>query len=216
MNDTSFLWEARFDGRLAVELESGIGRFIEGTRWKANAAASIVTNASDYARFLASVTEGTGLKPETRAAMLAPQVALTSKSLFSAPGTDGGRNRAHEMAWTLGWGTFTGAHGRALFHVGREEGCENYAELFLGRGLGVVVLSASRGPDSFSAPLAGYALGEAFSPLHWLEYGTPVFMNPMDAGRSYAPVALTVAAVAIGAAALIFRRLRSARRRAVM
>jgi CubicO group peptidase (beta-lactamase class C family) len=171
MGDSSFVWETRFDGRFAVELDSGIGRLIEQTRFKGNAAASVITHASDYARFLAAVLNGDGLRPATRAAMLKGEVALTSKSLFSAPGTDGGANRANKMAWTPGWGTFEDAHGPALFHVGAEEGCENYTEAFLDRRLGIVILSLTTSPRSFSAALVGYVIGQAFSPLSWLEYG---------------------------------------------
>jgi CubicO group peptidase (beta-lactamase class C family) len=173
MRDTSFLWEARFDGRFAVELDSGLGGLIAGTKTKSNAAASVITNASDYARFVAAVMNGAGLKPETRAMWLEPRVAITSRSLFSPPGTDGGANRAHKLAWTPGWGTFADSNGRALFHVGMEEGCENFAEIFLERKLGVVFLSLTGNEHSFSAPLVEYALGRAFSPLEWLEYGEP-------------------------------------------
>ena len=171
MHDSSFLWESRFDGRFAVDLGSPLGGLIAETRRKGNAAASIITNASDYARFIAAVMTGTGLTPETRAVWLEPQVAITSKSLFSAPGTDGGANRAHKLAWTTGWGTFEDTNGRALFHVGMEEGCENFAEVFLERKLGVVFLSLTGNEHSFSAPLVEYALGRTFSPLEWLEYG---------------------------------------------
>ncbi len=171
MRDSSFLWETRFDGRFAVELESPLGGLIAGTRQKGNAAASVITNARDYARFIAAVMNGTGLTPEAREAWLAPQVAITSKSLFGAPGTDGGANRARKLAWTPGWGTFEDSNGRALFHVGMEEGCEDFAEIFLDRKLGVTFFSLTDNGHSFSAPLVEYSLGRAFSPLEWLEYG---------------------------------------------
>lgn len=171
MNDTSFLWESRFDGRFAVELDSPLRRLIGETRTRGNAAGSLVTNAADYARFLAAVMDGTGLQPRTAAKLREPQVALTSASLFSPPDTDGGANRIHKMAWTPGWGTFEDPNGRALFHVGLEEGCENYVEAFPGRKLGVVFFSLTTNARSFSAPLVDYTIGRAFSPLAWLEYG---------------------------------------------
>jgi len=174
MNDTSFRWEPRFDGRFAVDLDSGLGPLVLETRRTGNAAGSLVTHAPDYARFLAAVVNGTGLSPRSRAVMLNPEVALTSRSLFSPPGTDAGANRIHRLAWTPGWGTFTDAYGRSIFHVGREEGCENYAEARLDRGPGIVILSVSMGPDSFSGPLVDAAIGSAYSPLAWLEYGRPV------------------------------------------
>jgi CubicO group peptidase (beta-lactamase class C family) len=178
MSDSSFLWEPRFDGRFAVELDSGIGRLIQETRHTANAAASLVTTAADYARFLAAVLNGDGLSPGSRAALLEPAIALTSRSLFSAPGSDAGTNRPHRLAWTPGWGTFSDEYGPSIFHVGREEGCENYVEARLDRGPGIVILSAGTSSDSFSAPLVDAAIGSLYSPLAWLEYGRPVQSEP--------------------------------------
>lgn len=205
MRDTSFLWEARFDGRFAVDLDGPLGGLVQKTRLSANAAASLVTNAPDYARFAAAVMSGEGLSPGARAAMLEPRVALTSRSLFSAPGTDRGANRAHKMAWTPGWGTFEDQHGPALFHVGMEEGCENYVELFPGRGLGAVFLSLTTSLESFSAPLVDYALGPAFSPLAWLEYGAPPPANRTPAGALAAAAGLAAGVLGL---ALLARRWR--------
>jgi CubicO group peptidase (beta-lactamase class C family) len=84
MHDTSFRWEPRFDGRFAVDLDSGLGPLVLETRRTGNAAGSLITHAPDYARFLAAVVNGTGLSPRSRAVMLNPEVALTSRSLFSA------------------------------------------------------------------------------------------------------------------------------------
>jgi CubicO group peptidase (beta-lactamase class C family) len=207
MRDSSFLWESRFDGRFAVELDSGLGGLIAETRRKANAAASLITNAADYARFVAAVTNGTGLKAETLAGWLAPQVAITSKSLFSPPGTDQGAGRIHRLAWTPGWGTFEDASRRAVFHVGMEEGCENFAEIFLDRKLGVAFLSLTGNEHSFSAPLVEYSLGRAFSPLEWLEYGAAPPLAQFVALRGPLPAVLALAA----AAAVFWRFRRRAR-----
>jgi CubicO group peptidase (beta-lactamase class C family) len=210
MTDTSFLWEPRFDGRFAVDLGSPLGDLIADTRRKSVAAASVITNASDYAKFLSAVMNGTGLSPATHAAMQAPQVALTSKSLFSAPGTDGGANLAVKLAWTPGWGTFEDANGRALFHLGLEEGCEDFAELFPGRRIGIVIVSQTTGLDTFTAPLVDYAIGTAFSPLAWLEYG-----EAAGRWRSRVGVFTFLGATAAGTIALavwLFRRPGSPRR----
>jgi CubicO group peptidase (beta-lactamase class C family) len=201
MNDTSFLWETRFNGRFAVELDTGLGGLITGTRIRANAAASVITNARDYARFIAAVMSGTGLTPEARAAWLEPQVAITSRSLFSRPGTDGGASRAHKLAWTSGWGTFEDARGRAFFHVGMEEGCENFAELFTERQLAVVLLSLTNNQHSISAPVVEYALGRGFSPLEWLEYGAA---PPLTSAAALRRPLLALLAVAV-AAVLVWR-----------
>jgi len=106
--------------------------------------------------------------------MLAPQVTITSRSLFSPPGTDSGAARALGLTWTVGWARMESAHGPALFHVGAEPGCENYAVAFLGRGTALVTLSASPlgAGSTFTAPLVAALIGDTYSPLDWLEYST--------------------------------------------
>lgn len=58
------------------------------------------------------------------------------------------------LAWTPGWGAFTDAYGRSIFHVGREEGCENYAEARLDRGPGIVILGVSDDSGGVHRPAA--------------------------------------------------------------
>lgn len=205
MTDTSFLWEPRFDGRFAYELDSPLRRFLEATRKTGNAAYSLVTNASDYSRFLAAVVSGQGLSPRGHATMLERQVSITSKSLFSPPGTDPGLNRSHQLGWALGWGIFTDAHGRAIFHVGREEGCENYSVAFLDRGLGLAIFSMTNSAASFSEPLVDFVVGKAYSPLPWLEYGASTWRERI------APALLVlVVCLALGVIAITARRRRTA------
>jgi CubicO group peptidase (beta-lactamase class C family) len=206
MRDSSFLWKDRFDGRFAVDLGSPLAALVEQTRRRGNAAGSLVTNAADYAALVGAVMDGSGLRPDTRAAWLAPQVAITSKSLFGEPGTDGGANRAHALAWTPGWGTFEVRQDRALFHVGMEEGCENFVEVFTNRALGVVFLGLTDNRRSYSAALVEYALGRAFSPLDWLEYGGAPL--PTRGERLRWSGALALVAVAAVLAVLRFGRRR--------
>jgi hypothetical protein len=62
------------------------------------------------------------------------------------------------------------ARGPALFHLGREEGCEGYAVAFLERGTAFVTLSVSPLGSTFTAPLAAALIGDTWSPLDWLEF----------------------------------------------
>jgi CubicO group peptidase (beta-lactamase class C family) len=61
---------------------------------EANAAASLLTTALDYAKFLTAELNGVGLKRETVEKMLAPAVAVKGRG----PGSDG------KIFWGLGWG----------------------------------------------------------------------------------------------------------------
>jgi CubicO group peptidase (beta-lactamase class C family) len=169
MTESSFLWERRFDGNFALEMGQ-LGPLVFKTRETSNGAASVLTNAGDYAKFLLAVMSGQGLEPETHKTMLEPRVAITSKALFKPPATDEGINAKIGMSWALGWGTFTSPHGPALFHVGREEGCENYAVVFVEHGTAVVIQSVTTTMNAFTPKLMNEVIGDIYSPFAWLRY----------------------------------------------
>jgi CubicO group peptidase (beta-lactamase class C family) len=170
MINSSFLWEPRFEGRFAVDLDTGIRRFVEQSRTRASVAGSLITNARDYGRFLAAVAAGEGLSRSVREAMLGPEVRITSRSLFSPLGSDDGTFGRMGFAWTLGWGRYKSPGGAAIFHVGREEGCENYVWLNLDHRKGLVAFSQSPLASTFSARLVRDLVGGDEAPLVWLEY----------------------------------------------
>ncbi|MES1243174.1 MAG: serine hydrolase domain-containing protein, partial [Acidobacteriota bacterium] len=73
MTRSNYVWKPAFEADAAAGVdESGAVRPTDRGQ-KANAAASLLTTAGDYARFLTAVLEGRGLKPETRRAWLDPQ-----------------------------------------------------------------------------------------------------------------------------------------------
>jgi CubicO group peptidase (beta-lactamase class C family) len=79
-----------------------------------NAAASLLTTVSDYARFLTHVVaqppaQGLKLAPTTRAAMVTPQVQLNSA-----------------LSWGLGWGIQRDEHGEVLWHWGANNSFRNF------------------------------------------------------------------------------------------
>jgi CubicO group peptidase (beta-lactamase class C family) len=178
MTNSSFLWENRFDEHFAVDLGAGLGRLIRQSRRRPSVAGSLITNGADYARFLLAVMDGRGLDPETHSTMLEQQVRITSRSIFSPPGTDSGSSAAMQLAWTPGWGRFTSEHGEALFHLGREEGCEGYAVAFLEPRTALVVMSVSPLRSTFTGALAASLIGDTYSPLDWLEFWRTVDARP--------------------------------------
>lgn len=78
-----------------------------------NAAASFLTTAEDYARFLAGLVEpqsaGLGLDPRLVREMVAPRIRLNSA-----------------LAWGLGWGLEEVPHGRMLWHWGANMSFRNF------------------------------------------------------------------------------------------
>jgi CubicO group peptidase (beta-lactamase class C family) len=170
MTNTSFLWEERFDGNFAVNMRTGLRRHIERTRTIPNAAASLLTNTADYAKFLLAVMNGKGLKPETYKMMLKPQVDISSRSLHAPQDTDPKMHESIQLAWSMGWGRFRCSEGDAIFHVGFEEGCDNYAVVFLDHKIGMVLQSVIVTLEGIAPAVAKELIGDTYSPFSWLMY----------------------------------------------
>jgi CubicO group peptidase (beta-lactamase class C family) len=170
MTNTSFLWEERFDSHFAVNLRTGLRRNIERTKIVPNAAASLLTNTADYAKFLLAIMNGKGLKSETLKLMLEPQVDITSRSLHAPQGTDPKIHETIHLAWSMGWGRFRCPRGEALFHVGFEEGCDNFAVVFLDHKIGIVLQSVITGNEGIAPSIVKELIGDVYSPFSWLQY----------------------------------------------
>ncbi|HJR17822.1 MAG TPA: serine hydrolase domain-containing protein, partial [Gemmatimonadales bacterium] len=99
-----------------------------------NAAASLLTTVSDYAKFLKQIvapSEGAiALAPATRGAMLTPQIRLNSA-----------------LHWGLGWGIQRDEHGELLWHWGANNSFRNFviADVTNGRAI-VVFTNSENGP----------------------------------------------------------------------
>jgi CubicO group peptidase (beta-lactamase class C family) len=170
MNNTSFIWEKRFDGNFAVNLRTGLRRLIERTRTVPNVAGSLLTNTADYAKFLLAIMNGKDLKPKTLEMMLEPHVNITSKSLHAPQDTAPKIHETIHLAWSMGWGRFQCSQGETIFHVGFEEGCDNYAVVFLDRGTGIVLQSVITGHEGIAPSIAKKLIGDTYSPFYWLQY----------------------------------------------
>jgi CubicO group peptidase (beta-lactamase class C family) len=170
MTNSSFLWENRFDNNFAFYSNTGLRRFLAQTKLETNSAYSLLTNAADYSKFLLAITNGSGLKTETVEMMLKPQVNITSRSLHAPQETDPKIHEAIHLAWSLGWGRFHCPQGEAIFHVGFEEGCDNYAVVFLDRKTGIVIQSVITGTEGIAPQVVKELIGDIYSPFPWLNY----------------------------------------------
>ena len=170
MARSSFLWEARFDGDFAVDLNAGLGPLIRRSRTIANSAGSLLTNASDYAKFILAALSGRGLKPETATVWRKPRLRVAGKALHSREKPDTSLNNDIQLSWTPGWGWFRSPAGEALFHVGMEEGCENHVVLFPEKKTGIVIQSVSDLTVSISPSIVASLIGDAYSPFSWMRY----------------------------------------------
>ncbi len=171
MGRSSYVWQPRFDGSFAVDLEGIPPVFREKIRTEANAAGSLLTTAADYARFLLAAMNGKGLRRATHAVMLRSHVTISARSLFGAQSSESTEgNRYEGLAWALGWGAFRSTYGAAYFHVGAEPGFENYVAYFVDQKTGYVLLSSGEGFEGVMRQAAPRLIGDTVSPFKWLGY----------------------------------------------
>jgi len=171
MEQSSYLWLPRFEGRTALDLAGLPQEFRDKIRTEANAAGSLFTTATDYARFLQAAMEGKFLQQDTHAGMLRQQIAISAPRLFGARGPAIPEEVRHgSLAWALGWGIIRSAIGTAYFHVGAEPGCENYAAYFVGQKTGYVLLSSGGEFNGVTRYIAPRLIGDGVSPFDRLGY----------------------------------------------
>jgi CubicO group peptidase (beta-lactamase class C family) len=173
MTDSSYAWRDEYAGNCAIDREPIEKVFGQGFLKLPNCAGSLLTTAVEYGRFLGAVLAGTGLPGRLRDEMLQPQASVASERLFG-PAVPAGpvAGSGSSPFWCLGWGGFPSQAGAARFHVGYDSPeYENYAALYLDKGLGLVVLTAGgRGPKSTVPAFVEAILGPNDTPFAWAGY----------------------------------------------
>jgi CubicO group peptidase (beta-lactamase class C family) len=103
MTSSSYVWQSRYESQ-KVYNHGLLGDFAgRRTPWRANAAASPHTTAEDYARFVAAVLAGKGLRPSTAKELMSPQSRPDERGINTATAVPTGRF-APSLAWGLGIG----------------------------------------------------------------------------------------------------------------
>ena len=154
MRRSSFVWQERFGGNAAFARNwlwnvAPVTRYVE-----ANAAASLLTTAPDYARFVAAVLTGRGLSPAMWREFLTPQRE-------SSPGLYVG----------LGIRVEDGPGGRTFYHSGNNgRRFTSYMTGDMAKGLGLVYFTNASNGTSLVAALAAPVLGDAPAARHRADY----------------------------------------------
>ncbi len=168
MTRTSMQWRADFADDLAD------GYRLDGTmephdeRSSPSAAGSMDTSIEDQARLWAGIVRGDGLTAGSRAALVRPDLAITSLSQFPTLRTDPAPGNASiGLAAGLGMVTFTSAAGPAWFKGGHNDSTGNMV-ICLERQRRCLVFMANdvRAERIFPA-LAHAVLGEISMPWTW-------------------------------------------------
>jgi CubicO group peptidase (beta-lactamase class C family) len=172
MTRTSYIWKPEFETNSAFPHDvygRQLGWKIQESR--PDAGGSMVTTASDYARFLSGILNAKGQRKATVDEMLQPQVAIRYKRMFGPDAwsmTD--EFQTIHLSWSLGWGRFDTPYGRAFFHTGHGIGYQNYTVTYIDKGIGIVMLSNSDNFESIAEEIAQKAIGDIYSPYDWLGY----------------------------------------------
>jgi CubicO group peptidase (beta-lactamase class C family) len=172
MTRSSYIWQPQFEANYASPHdEYGRPRGAKIQPSKPDAAGSMVTTASDYARFLVGILNAKGQRKATMDEMLRPQIDINYKRMFGPDAwTMTDENQNIHLAWGLGWGRFDTPYGRAFFHTGHSVGWQNYTVTYIDKGIGIVLLSNSDNFESVAEEIAKKAIGDIYSPYDWLGY----------------------------------------------
>lgn len=143
MKHSSMVWQDKYETQAAVGhdvFSETNGRFRK--RRRAVAAASLYTTAEDYARFVAAMLNDVGLKKETVAKMLTPQIDVDE-----------------DVYWGLGFGMEKTPNGKAFWQWGDYGIFRNYIVAYKEEMIGVVYLTNSFNGLSIGDEIVKLAIG---------------------------------------------------------
>jgi CubicO group peptidase (beta-lactamase class C family) len=171
MTSSSYVWQEAYEENCALPHDEYGRPQRLNKRRTADAAGSMATTAGDYARLVAAMLSPEGGRQALVDEMLAPQVAITSQSMFGLGALqDSDEVQDIGLAWGLGWGRFDSEHGAAFFHTGHDFGWQNYTVAYPDQGIGIVLLSNSDNFESVAQEIVEKAIGDTHSPFDWLGY----------------------------------------------
>lgn len=157
MTNSSFRWQDKYD-TTAVYRHDSLGKKLFRNQSKdVNAAASLRTTAEDYAKFVAALLNGKGLKKKTFEAMFTPQINVNAKS--------------PQVFWGLGVGLETTEEGKSFWHWGDQGDSKAYVTAFLPKKDAIVYFANSSNGLSITTEILNDAIGGKHPGIAWLNYG---------------------------------------------
>lgn len=171
MTRTSMTWQPQFESDYANGYDE-YGRSIgPQLRPKADAAGSMQTTLRDFTRLLQAVTDGEGLRKQTRELMLSPQIQVVSKHEFPSLATETtDENKNIRLSYGLGWGLYYTPYGKAFFKEGHTDGFRNYAVCFDKPKTGIVIMTNSSNGEGIFKELLETLLMDKYTPIEWEGY----------------------------------------------
>jgi CubicO group peptidase (beta-lactamase class C family) len=176
MNRTGYVWHDSFgDENVAVgHLNNGLIDK-KKKRTEAVAGGSLVTTIADYARFVEQVMQEKGLRKKSFQEMLAPQIAIHSKTQFPPITYETTtENDGIQLSYGLGWGVFNCSYGKAFFKEGNGGSWRNYNISFLDKDISIIILINSENGELTFQALLQKLLADNCIPWKWEGYEVPI------------------------------------------
>jgi len=164
MSNTHYAWIEAFDSLAAIphdEFGYPVSRRMPET---GNAAGSLHTTATDYARFVGAMFTGEGLEPPTHEAMLAP-----GADLVGAEWGDDEEAKTH-LFWGLGWGLEEGRLGPSFWHWGDQGTARCFVVAYPESGDALVYFTNSENGLAIGPSLLDLVFDDDQWALRWLDY----------------------------------------------
>ena len=164
MSDTHYVWIEPFDTLAAIphdEFGYPANRRVPET---GNAAGSLHTTATDYARFVGAMFSGEGLEPATHQAML-----TAGATLVGAEWGDDEEAKTH-LFWGLGWGLEEGRLGSSFWHWGDQGTARCFVVAYPDSRDALVYFTNSANGLAIGPELLGLVFDDDQWALRWLDY----------------------------------------------
>lgn len=190
MNRTSMVWQPNFESDFANGYDE-YGRSLGPEKRKTpDAAGSMQTTVSDYAKLLSAIMRRKVLNTRSVGKMLAPQIRIYSLHQFpSLENTSTTANDGIRLRYGLGWGLYSSPYGKAFFKEGHDEGWRHLALCFLD-GSGILIMTNSSNGEGIFKPVIDAILGPTSFPFDWEGYTPYNLLPPLPKLKEHKSVAL--------------------------
>lgn len=168
MASSTYVWQDEIEPQMAAGHSQIVKAMAKRKGTEANAAASLRTTPTDYAKFVIAIMNGTGLKEMTVQQMLTPQVKLDEGCIICL-------NRkvmqpSAALSWGLGVGLEHTEQGDGFWHWGDNGGFKDFVIAYRKPKTGVVIFTNSDNGLGIIPEIVRAATASSHPVFSWMGY----------------------------------------------